>query len=71
MSLKAGSGAKHMVRYVSRKGSQTKSKTYSKFRKRKIRSEDRRRRMVGPGGWARDSNNRSSPYLRLGFMQRM
>ncbi len=23
------------------------------------------------GGWARDSNNRSSPYLRLGFMQRM
>jgi len=23
------------------------------------------------GGWAIDSNNRSSPYLRLGFMQRV
>ena len=23
------------------------------------------------GGWARDTNNRSSPYLRLGFMQRV
>lgn len=23
------------------------------------------------GGWALDTNNRSSPYLRLGFMQRV
>ncbi len=23
------------------------------------------------GGWSLDTNNRSSPYLRLGFMQRM